>query len=136
MKKTNLIIIVVVAIAGVICALLLMHERTHKLVKFAPEPPQQVGGVAIPAPQPDGKIQRLTIASVSQALTIYAGFTGSEILIDPKIQSIPMSFVYSNTQAVSRTDGIRLFEEALHKQDGLVFEHQDSGHIVIRQEKL
>jgi hypothetical protein len=136
MKKSHLIIIVAVAIAGIICALLLTYRSTHRLVKFTPEPPMLVGGVPVPAPKPDGKIQRLTISSISQALTIYAGFTGSELLIDPKIQSTPMSFIYSNTQAVSRADGIRLFEEALHKQAGLVFEHQDSGRIVIRQEKL
>jgi hypothetical protein len=65
-------------------------------------------------------------------LTVYAGFTGSEILIEPRIRSIPISFVYSNTQAVTRAEGIRLFEEALHQQAGLVFEHQASGRVVVR----
>jgi hypothetical protein len=111
-----------------------------KLVEFAPDKSMQGVGTPVPAPAgrssadaPAGSIFFSGIG-LSQVLTIYAKLTDAQLLIEPRVQSLPVSVTFSNRQDLTRAETVSLFEESLHKQAGLVFEHQDARHIAIRLE--
>ena len=69
---------------------------------------------------------------LSQVLNVYSVLTDAELLIDPRLQSLPVSITFSNRQDLTQVGAVSFFEEELHKQAGLVFEHQDARHIAIR----
>jgi len=69
-------------------------------------------------------------------LTIYAAVANAQLVIEPQIQSLPGTVTFSNRQDLARIDAVRLIEEALHTQAGLVFEHRDARKIIVRQGKV
>lgn len=108
-----------------------------KLVEFAPD--KSMEGVAPPGPAPVGRSSAdLPAGSIyfsgvrlSQVLTIYATLADAQLLIEPRVQSLQASVTFSNRHDLSRAEALHLFEESLHNQAGLVFEHQDARHISI-----
>ena len=109
-----------------------------KLVRFAPDKSSQ--GVAAPVPAPAGRSSaevpagsiNLSGVGLSQALTIYAALADVQLLTEPQVQTLAVSVTFSNSQDLTKAETLRLFEESLHKQAGLVFEHQDARHIAVR----
>jgi hypothetical protein len=68
---------------------------------------------------------------LSQVLSVYATLADAQLLIEPRVQSLPVSVTFSNRQDLTRAEALRLFEESLNEQAGLVFLHQDARHISI-----
>jgi hypothetical protein len=113
---------------------------SSQLVMFVPDKPSQVAVPPIPAPAGRSSADipadciHLSGIELSQALSLYANLADAQLLIEPRLQSLHVSIAFNNLQDLTRIEGVRLFEEVLHKQAGLVFEHQDARHIAIRLE--
>lgn len=108
-----------------------------KLVEFSPDKTMEpvakpVPGLAVgsSADVPAGAIYFGGVR-LSQVLSVYATLADAQLLIEPRVQSLPVSVTFSNRQDLTRAEALRLFEESLNEQAGLVFLHQDARHISI-----
>jgi hypothetical protein len=134
--RTSLIALTFVGLAFAGCS---KHSPdSTALVPFTPDKPSQIAASPVPAPAdrspadfPAGSIQ-LSSVGISQALTIYAALADAQLLTEPRVQTLSASIGFTNHQDLTKAEAIRSFEEALHQQAGLVFEHQDARHISIR----
>jgi len=131
-------------VASILLASLLVGCSKHspessKLVEFAPD--KNIKSVSAPIPAPAGRSSADVLPAGSiyfsnvgllQVLTVYAKIADAKLLIEPRVQSLPVFVTLSNRQELTRAETVSLFEESLHKQAGLVFEHQDARHIAIR----
>jgi len=134
--RTSLIVLTLLASAFAGCS---KHSPdSTALAPFTPEKPLQVAASPVPAPAgrssadvPTGSFQ-LSSVGISQALTLYAALADAQLLTEPRVQTLPVSIAYTNHQDLTRAEAIKSFEEALHQQAGLVFEHQDARHIAVR----
>jgi hypothetical protein len=130
--RTSLVALTFLGLAFAGCS------KSASLVPFTPEKSSQVAASPVPAPAdrspadvPAGSIQ-LSGIGLSQALTLYAAMTDAQLLTEPRVQTLSVSIGFTNHQDLTRAESIKSFEEALHQQAGLVFEHQDARHISIR----
>ena len=73
-------------------------------------------------------------SGLSQVLDVYAILANAQLMIDPRLQSLPTTVTFSNRQELTQAEAVSFMEQELHQQAGLVFEHQDVRHITIRSE--
>lgn len=135
--KTTLTIL---SLGLLLCGCSKRSPDSPTLVEFAPD--KSMESVASPGPAPVGRSSAdLPAGSIyfsgvglSQVLTIYATLADAQLLIEPRVQSLHVSVTFSNRQDLTRAEALRLFEESLHEQAGLVFKYQDTRHISISVE--
>jgi hypothetical protein len=69
---------------------------------------------------------------LSQVLDVYSVLANAQLMIDPRLQSLPTTVTFSNHQELTQAEAVGFIEQELHEQAGLAFEHQDARHVAIR----
>jgi hypothetical protein len=108
----------------------LRAERMEMLSSARTGPAKIVTGGSV-ADIPAGRINFIN-ADLSQVLSIYGALANAELLVEQGVRLPPALITLSNRQDLTRTEALRLFEETLREQYGLVVEHPDAKHFTVR----
>ena len=112
------------------------------LARFTPVPSSLAAGTSSPTTMatertytnlPAGSLAFSGIG-LSEALTYYAVVADAKLEVDPRVLSIPGWITFSNREELTHSEAVRQFEEALHRQAGLVFEHYNARNVGISLE--
>ncbi len=79
---------------------------------------------------PTGKINLINV-DLSQFLQIYSALAGAQLDTSQLGSPLPSILIhFTNTNAVTRSEAIILFDKALYDQAGIVATHTDKTHVV------
>ena len=79
---------------------------------------------------PAGSINIIGL-ELAEALKIYAALAGAQLDTSSLGTTLPPVVIqFTNTNAVTRSEAVRLFDRALYEQAGLVATHPDKTHVV------
>lgn len=81
---------------------------------------------------PAGSINFINV-DLSQFLQFYSAFTGAQLDTSQLGSRLPSILIhFTNTNAVTRTEAIRLLDRALYDEAGIVATHPDKTHVVFK----
>ena len=75
---------------------------------------------------------RLTGVNLRDALDLYAALADVKLEIDPGVRSLPTTLTLQNAEPLSRSAAVRLFEQALREQTGVVTSRLDSKRVAVK----
>jgi hypothetical protein len=68
-------------------------------------------------------------ASIGTVLDLYAVLANAQLEVDARVRASRATFSLTNTEALSQTGAMRLLEQVLEQQGGIVIQRVDSQHV-------
>ena len=79
---------------------------------------------------PAGSVNFVNV-NVSQFLQIYGAYTGAQVDTNRLGARLFVLIHFTNTNAVTRSELIRLFDQVLYEQAGIEATHPDKTHVIL-----
>lgn len=78
---------------------------------------------------------RCSNVGLGTILDNYAFLADAELVVDPRVRTLTATLTFENSQDMTRSELVRLFEQALRDQAGVVVKRLDTGRIEVKYDE-
>ena len=69
---------------------------------------------------------------IRQAMDVYVGLTGAELQVEQGVWEVAAKISLDAGPGLTRAEGVRLMEQALRDQAGILMVHLDATHVLVK----